>query len=98
MKKLPLSEARPGEVVARPVVTSGGVILVQPGTALTADILARLADLRVETLCIEGTSADARPLAEILEELDRRFADHEQDDLMMALKAAVAARVAQGAG
>jgi hypothetical protein len=98
MKKLPLSEARPGEVVARSVVTSGGVILVQPGTVLTADILARLADLRVETVCLEGASADARPVEEILQELDRRFAVHEQDDLMMALKAAVAARVAQGAG
>jgi len=98
MRKLPLSEASPGEVVARPVVTSGGVILVQPGTVLTADILARLADLRVETVCLEGASADARPVEEILQELDRRFAVHEQDDLMMALKAAVAARVVKGAG
>jgi hypothetical protein len=97
MKKVPLSDVAPGGIVARPVVTSGGVVLVQPGTVLTAEILSRLADLRVETVCLEGVSEDARPVEQLLQELDRRFAGHEQDELMMALKALVAARVAPGA-
>jgi hypothetical protein len=96
MKKLALSEVAPGAVVARPVITSGGVILVQPGTVLTAEVLARLEDLRIETVCVEGASADAKPVEALLLEMDRRFAGHEDDRLMMALKAVVAGRVAPG--
>jgi hypothetical protein len=97
MKRVSLGDINPGEVVARPVVTSGGVILVQPGTVLTADILARLGSLNVETVCLEGPSPDAKPVEEVLQDLDRRFAGHEEDELMMGLKAAVTARLAQGA-
>jgi hypothetical protein len=97
MRKLRLSEVDQGAVVARPVTTTGGVILVQPGTVLTPEIVARLTALRVETVCVEGPSADAKPVEQLLEELERRFAGHEEDDLMMALKATIAARLVQGA-
>lgn len=98
MKKLLLGEVPPGSIVARPVVAGNGVVLVQPGTALTAEVLARLDGLHVEAVWLVGASPDARPLDEMLAELDARFAGHERNDLMQQLKAVVAGRLRQEAG
>lgn len=97
MKKLSILEAKAGDVVARPVSTASGVVLVRPGTALTGELLGRLESLGIDTVCVEGPSADARPLDEILQALEERFAGHEQNALMMELKAVVAARLTRGA-
>jgi hypothetical protein len=96
MKKLPLGKVSPGEVVARPVATSNGVVLVQPGTALTPEMVRRLEALGVESVWLEGTAADARTPGELLAELDDRFGGHEGNELMMALKAIVGAGLVQG--
>ena len=98
MKKVSIDEAEAGEIVARPVVTTGGVVLVRPGTQVSAELLARLDALGIDTICLEGPSPDAKPLDELMQALERRFAGHEQNPLMMELKAVVAARLAQGAG
>jgi hypothetical protein len=97
MKRVSIPDAQAGEIVARPVVTSNGVVLVQPGTPLSAELLARLDDLGIDTICLEGPSPDAKPLDEILQALEQRFAGHEQNTLMMELKALVAARLTRGA-
>jgi hypothetical protein len=96
MKKLPLGKVSPGEVVARPVSTSNGVVLVQPGTALTPEMVRRLEGLGIESIWLEGAAADARTPEELLAELDDRFAGHEGSELMMALKALVRTRLVQG--
>jgi hypothetical protein len=97
MKKLALKDIAAGEVVARPITTGSGVILVQPGTALTADVLDRLGAFGVEWVWLEGTNPDARPLEELLAELDRRFLGYEDDELMLELKASVGRRIRLGA-
>jgi len=84
-------------VVARPVATSNGLVMVQPRSVLTSEIIARLSNLGIDTVWVEGTSADARPIDAVLADLDRRFTGHEQDPLMMALKAVVAGCISQGA-
>jgi hypothetical protein len=96
MKKLSITEAEAGNVVARPVATSSGMVMVQPGAVLTAEIIARLANLGIDIVWVEGTTADAKPLEAQLAELDRRFAGHEDDPLMMELKAVVASCISQG--
>ncbi len=97
MKRLSILEAKAGNVVARPVVAGSGVVLVRPGTPLTGELLGRLQSLGIDTLCVEGASPDAKPLDEILQALEQRFAGHEQNALMMELKAVVAARLTRGA-
>jgi hypothetical protein len=96
MKKLSITEVEATQVVARPVATSGGVVMVQPGAELTAEIIGRLADLGVETVWVEGTAENSKPLDVLIAELDRRFSGHEQDSLMMALKAVVVDCISQG--
>ncbi len=97
MKRVAIGEVQAGDVVARPVVTTSGVVLVRPGTQLSAELLARLEDLHIDAIYLEGQSADAPPVDELLAALDRRFAAHEGNGLMMELKAVVAARLNQGA-
>lgn len=97
MKKLSITETEPGMVVARPVATSNGMVMVQPGAVLTAEIVSRLSNLGVDVIWVEGTSADAKPLEAQLAELDHRFAGHEGDPLMMELKDVVASCISQGA-
>jgi hypothetical protein len=97
MKKLSITAVEPGQVVARRVATSSGLVMVQPGAELTAEIISRLSDLGIDSIWVEGVSEDAKPIGEVLAELDRRFTGHENDPLMMALKAVVASCISQGA-
>jgi hypothetical protein len=97
MKKIQLREVEPGEVVARPVATSGGIVMVQPGAVLTQDIIARLENLGVDSVWLEGAAANAKSLDVVLAELDQRFAGHDADALMMELKDVVASCIRQGA-
>jgi|WetSurMetagenome_2_1015567.scaffolds.fasta_scaffold158871_3 hypothetical protein len=97
MKKLSITELEPGQVVARPVVTSNGAVMVQPGGDLTAEIIARLAGLGIDVVWVKGVSENSKPLDALIADLDRRFGGHEDDPLMMALKAIVIDCVSQGA-
>lgn len=97
MKKFPIAEVEAGEVVARPVVTPSGVVLMQPGAVLTADLVGRLHQLGVEAVWLQGTGVDAEQVEKDLTALDRRFENHQQDPLMMELKAIVARCIRQGA-
>jgi hypothetical protein len=97
MKKLSITDVEAGQVVARPVATSSGLVMVQPGAELTPEIISRLSDLGIDTVWVEGVSEDAKPIETLLAELDRRFTGHDGDPLMMALKAVVADCIWQGA-
>lgn len=91
MPKVHINEAQAGQKLTRPAVTRTGMVMVQPGTELTAAIIERLRNLGIDFLQVEGDpSAGAKPLEVALAELDARFAGHEQDKWMMALKAIVA--------
>ncbi len=97
MKKLSIADAEAGQVVARPVATSGGMVMVQAGAELTVEIISRLMDLGIDTVWVEGTAENAKPVEQLLAELDLRFSGHDDDPLMMALKAVVVGCISQGA-
>ncbi len=95
MKKLAITAVEPGQVVARPVSTPGGMVLMQPGAMLTSDLIARLLNLGVDQVWLEGVGPDAKPVDTLLAELQERFTGHEQDPLMMELQQVVASRIRQ---
>lgn len=97
MKKVPITEVEPGQVVARPVAASSGMVMVQPGAVLTAEIIGRLLNLGVDTIWLEGAASDAKSIEVVLQELEQRFVGHEHDELMMEIKAAVASCIRQEA-
>jgi hypothetical protein len=98
MPKVPLSEARPGQKLVRPVVTRTGMLMIQPGTELTDTIIARLQTIGIDSVYVEGDNPGGdKPVAVLMQELDERFAGHERDAWMMELKAVVARHLRDGA-
>jgi hypothetical protein len=99
MLRILLSKAQPGQVLARPVTTSAGVVMVQAGSRLTPALIERLTNFGIDTIVVTGdaspASADARPMEERIREIDARFAGHEQDDWMMTVKQIVIAQLAR---
>lgn len=97
MARISLGQARAGQEVVRPVVNNNGVILVQAGARLTDSLIERLHDLGITVVVVAGAdpSAKDKAPAERLAEIDRRFAGHEEDHLMMHLKRIVSAQVAE---
>jgi hypothetical protein len=96
MKKVPIAQVEPGGVVARPVSTGSGMLMVQAGAVLTGEIIGRLVNLGIDNVWLEGAAEDAVPLDLQLAALDRRFVGHEDNALMLELKAVVARRIQQG--
>lgn len=76
--------------------------MVQTGSQLTPAILERLANFGVDTVVVRADDStagdDGRSVEERLREVEARFAGHEQDEWMMALKQIVIAQLARGEG
>ena len=93
MQRIPLKLAQPGMVLAKEAVTPEGQVLCGAGTALTQEILARLAKQEVLTLTVEGhpvTLPGEKSLPEKLKELDHRFSKTRNDPVLRALKTVIA--------
>lgn len=99
MPRIPLSEAQPGQKLRRPAATRAGMIMVQPGTELTAAIIDRLRNLGIDSVFVEGSGRGTeKSPEEIRREIQERFRGHEHDAWMMELKEIVLKRVAGGDG
>ncbi len=98
MPRLPLHDVRPGQRLARAIVSHAGVVLVQPGAELTPAILDRLRSLGVDAVEVAGEPEEATEVSieARVEEVDARFAGHEDDRWMMALKAIVLRQLGVG--
>ena len=58
MQKIPLSLAKGGMVLAKPVLKENGLVLVAEGTELTDSLLERLERMGVENLVVQGNPVD----------------------------------------
>ena len=89
MRRLYLSEANPGDVIAEPVVNERGMVILPKGAELTAPVIGRLQKMNVTEIAIEGDDPNAPPpktLDELLADLDARFEGVEDVPLMMEIK------------
>ncbi len=90
MAKVPLSMARPGMVLAKPVFRGdSGMVLVAEGTELTSGILATLERMEVASLVVKGDVEGlpgAVSIAQRLQRLDHLFRSHEDDPWMEQVK------------
>lgn len=102
MLRVPISDVRSGQKLARPITSGAGVVMVQPGTELTPALIDRLRTLGVDSVVIAGDPGlppEGPSLEERRRVLDARFAGHEQDPWMMQLKDIVARQLgARGSG
>ena len=82
MQKIPLSLAKPGMVLEKPVARENGIVLIAQGTEISEMILERLERMDIQTVVVEGQPVDMEGLsggtdyaarAERLEHLFRRY-------------------------
>lgn len=95
MPRIPLRAVKPGHRLARPITNATGVVLVQAGAELTPTLLARLESMGVDGVFVPSAdgASDRKPLEEALAEIDARFAGHDEDAWMMALREIVVAQL-----
>jgi hypothetical protein len=90
MQDVTLERAKAGMKLARPVTNKRGIILYGVGAVLTADIIARLSEIGVDQITIDGnppsTAHEQESLRLQVEELNARFRYVEGDPLMDKIK------------
>ncbi|MEE2754906.1 MAG: hypothetical protein VX910_13050 [Candidatus Latescibacterota bacterium] len=85
MRRLCLSNAHPGDVIAETVVNDRGMVILPKGAELTVPVIGRLQKMSITAITIEGEGLKV-PLLKTLEGLDARFEGLEDVHLMMAIK------------
>ena len=93
MQKIPLSLARAGMKLARPVERGGGITVAAKGLELTDVLIGRLENMKIERIVVEGNPVDLEGAAggavfsERLERLDHLFRNYGDDPWMRKVKA-----------
>jgi hypothetical protein len=90
MQKIRVSLAAPGIKLAKPVTNKTGMVLYDEGAVLTKEIIARLSDIGVEQITVEGHPLDTgdtgKNLSQNIDDLHSRFRYVEGDPLMNKIK------------
>lgn len=90
MRQIAVGQAEVGDIVAEPVVNDQGRVLLPKGAKLSPAVLSRLQGWGVSQLHIEGDDAegvDGLPDDDgLIEALEHRFSDWEDDELMLEIK------------
>ena len=99
MQRIPLKLASPGMKLAKPVTNRRGMPLCGAGTELTEAILARLSDVGVEQITVEGhpvdTGQNEKAVTQQIDELHARFKQVASDALLMKIKNILLERLQQ---
>jgi len=96
MQKIPLQLAKPDMVLAKPVTRENGMVLVAAGTVLTAGLIAKLDNMGVDLLVVEGEALEMggacneEVLAKKRERLDHLFRNFGNDKYMGQVKQMIA--------
>lgn len=92
MQKIPISQAAPGMVLAQEIKNSddpSSMTICGKGVKLTESLIARLEQMGVQSVRVEGHPVKVEgeaTLEEMLAALNRRFSRVEDDALMMKVK------------
>ncbi len=92
MQRIPLSLAKPGMILDKPLLRDNGLVLVAEGTELSESLLMRLADMDIEALVVKGNPVDMNgagggsSFSQRAERLDHLFRKYQADPFMLKLK------------
>jgi hypothetical protein len=89
MIKISIDKLEAGMKLAKPVLSSNGMVLLSEGTELSATWIERIKDMNVEVAFIEGVSIPAAPKDEVIGQLENRFKYVADKPYMKLLKTAV---------
>ncbi len=92
MQKIPLKLAKPGMVLAKPVLRDNGLVLMAEGAELSQALLDRLERMEVGSITVKGNPVDMEgasggtQYAKVIERLDHLFRKYKSDPFMNKLK------------
>lgn len=91
MKRVPLDEAEPGMVLAKPVTNQTGVTVLPAGTELDQELLKRLDRMNLTAVYVEGaaSAAEAKSPADLEQDLNQRFRKVAGDPTQVMIREAV---------
>ncbi|MBM4134248.1 MAG: hypothetical protein FJ245_10800 [Nitrospira sp.] len=77
MKRVPLAEATPGMILAKPVASLAGQLIVPSGRSLDVSLIASLLDLGLTSVHVENCPGEegepVKSVTELEQALDHRF-------------------------
>ncbi|HOC59981.1 MAG TPA: hypothetical protein PKN70_08525 [Smithellaceae bacterium] len=86
MPKIPVSKLEPGMVLAKPILSKNGMVMLGEGTALTEKWVERIQDMEIPSVFIDGPPVQTVSREEALVNLEARFALVENKPLMILIK------------
>lgn len=99
MQKVPITQAFPGMVLAKPVMGDKGLPLCAEGTALTEKLIDRLRAMNVPSVTVRGrpleSGAPVKTADQRVREIEERFVRVKGDPLMDKVLDAVVTAVRQ---
>ncbi|CCH47968.1 hypothetical protein [Pseudodesulfovibrio piezophilus] len=96
MQKIPIDLAAPGMKLAKPVTKEGGMTIMAEGMELTESLIARLENMKVDRITVQGNPVDmggagaGTKYAERIERLDHLFRRYPNDKWMLRVKDRIA--------
>jgi hypothetical protein len=102
MQRIPLELVKPGMKLAKVINNDRGMTLCGAGVELTEALIARLSDMGIKRITVEGhptgTSDKGQSLGEQIDALNARFRHVEGDPLMSKVKNILLEHFKQKAG
>ncbi len=92
MKRITIEEAAPGMCLAKPATNSTGQTILAAGIELDEALIARVQGMGVSGIYVEGPSgngSEEKTLADLEQELDRRFRKAGGDPRLALIREAV---------
>jgi hypothetical protein len=89
MQRISLNRAKPGMILAKAVENDRGMTLYGEGTELTEKAIARLSNMEIQKITVQGhpvDMGDGRNVEEQLEAMHNRFRKVKTDPLMRKIE------------
>ena len=87
MQKIPLSLAKPGMKLAKPITKPNGMPIIAAGVELTESLIDKLGGMGIDKLHVQGDAvASSASPSERVARLDHLFRRMEDDEWMMRVK------------
>lgn len=97
-QRILITQAEPGMILAKPVLSTDGATLCGPGIAVSEDLLHKLTLRGIKRITVQGTPVPTPPRIPLeirLQALERRFSRVTEVPMMQALQRIIANELAR---
>jgi hypothetical protein len=86
MPKIPVAKLEPGMILAKPIMTPNGMVMLGEGTELSEKWIERIQDMEIASIFIDGPPIQTISREEALANLEARFTLVEGNPYMNSIK------------